>query len=532
MRPERALVVDDEADVRALCGRLLERVGFEVSMADSVEQALQLLEAQPFDVMLVDLRLPGTDGLGLIHKARDLQPDLAALIMTGFGAAEVVVKVLEQGADGLLLKPFESNEAMQRQVQQALERSRARRAAARTWALRPLFDLTEALFSETEESNLPPQVVNMVLAQLDCQTAELFLCEEGKPEPRLLASAGEVLEGSTGDEETPAGMAAALQAIIHWSFDDPGLLPAARQWLAERRLGAVVCVPVRQTQRGYVVLATRQHGRPPFTDSEQELLLLLARQAAVVLENAHLHGALRAYVEEMDQSQQRLVQTEKLAAIGRLTASIAHEVNNPLQSLRNCLDLAGREGLEESKRKDYLRLANEELDRLDWIVRQMLEFYRPEPATQKLVDPNRVLSDVALLTAAQCQSKGISVSLELAEKLPPVWGVAFQLQQVALNLVLNAIDAMPQGGNLRLQTEAAGDQVTMIFKDTGRGISEEERQHIFEPFYTSKAGGTGLGLAISYGILSAHAGSIQVESEPGVGSTFRVSLPVAERGGR
>jgi two-component system NtrC family sensor kinase len=161
----------------------------------------------------------------------------------------------------------------------------------------------------------------------------------------------------------------------------------------------------------------------------------------------------------------------------------------------------------------------------------MLEFYRPEAATRKLVDPNRVLNDVALLTAAQCRSKGISVSLELAEKLPPVWGVAFQLQQVALNLVLNAIDAMPEGGSLLLQTEAAAGRVVMIFRDTGRGISHEERQHIFEPFYTSKAGGTGLGLAISYGIVSAHAGSIQVESDPGVGSIFRVALPVAEQGG-
>jgi signal transduction histidine kinase/CheY-like chemotaxis protein len=531
MSGERALVVDDEAEVVALCSRLLHKAGFEVSSAESAEQALQLLESHPFDLLLVDLRLPGSDGFGLIRQARALQPDMAVVIMTGYGTVETAVRALEEGAAGLVLKPFESNEAMLRQVQQALESSRARRDAARSRALQPLFDLTETLFSETEESNLASRVVNAVRAQMDSQTAQLFLCEEAKPEQRLLASAGEILEGSAGGKETPAGMAAERLAIIHWSLDEPGLAAAAWRWLADRRLAAVVCVPVRRAQGAYLVLATRQHGRPPFGESEQELLLLLARQAAVALENARLYGALRAYVREVERSQQRLVQTEKLAAIGRLTASIAHEVNNPLQSLRNCLDLAGREDLEESKRKDYLRLANEELDRLDWIVRQMLEFYRPEAATRKLVDPNRVLNDVALLTAAQCRSKGISVSLELAEKLPPVWGVAFQLQQVALNLVLNAIDAMPEGGSLLLQTEAAAGRVVMIFRDTGRGISHEERQHIFEPFYTSKAGGTGLGLAISYGIVSAHAGSIQVESDPGVGSIFRVALPVAEQGG-
>jgi two-component system NtrC family sensor kinase len=295
-----------------------------------------------------------------------------------------------------------------------------------------------------------------------------------------------------------------------------------------RGVGTLLCVPARRGQGTYLIAAGREAGRAPFSDGEAELLVLLTRQAAVAHENARLYGALRAYVQEIERSQQRLVQTEKLAAIGRLTASIAHEVNNPLQSLRNCLDLASRDGVEAARRQEYLQLARKELDRLSWIMRQMLEFYRPEAAARQLVDLGPIVREVSMLTAAQCQSVGIEVSLELAQDLPPVRGVKFQLQQVALNLVLNALEAMPEGGRLLLQTAAERNRVAMVVRDTGLGIARQELPRIFEPFYTSKQGGTGLGLAVSYGIVSAHGGTIEVESDPGAGSTFKVLLPVAE----
>jgi two-component system NtrC family sensor kinase len=528
MSAGRVLVVDDEPGVLTLCSRLLAKAGYEAVPAESAAAGLRCLEREPFDLLLVDIRMPEMDGFALIREAREAQPDLAIVIMTGFGTVETAVRALEEGATGLVLKPFESNQTLLRQVQLAIENTRARREAARSRFLQPLFDLAETLFSETEESRLAGQVASAVRGQLDCQAAALYVKEEAGA-LRLLSRLGEAPLGAEPGADDPATAAADQLVVLRLALKDRDLPAQVRTWLEGARLAAVLCVPVRRSQGTYVVVAGRGQEGQPFSESEQELLVLLARQAAVALENARLYGALRAYVQEIERSQQRLVQTEKLAAIGRLTASIAHEVNNPLQSLRNCLDLAGREGIEEDRQREYLRLAQKELDQLSWIVRQMLEFYRPEAAARTPVDVNQIVRAVASLTEGQCRSCQVEVTLELTPSIPAVWAVGFQLQQVALNLVLNALDAMPEGGALLIGTQVRQGRVQIRFSDTGRGIPRQDLTRIFEPFYTSKEGGTGLGLAISYGIVSAHGGSIEVESDPGVGSTFRVLLPAAEK---
>ncbi|HLB65409.1 MAG TPA: ATP-binding protein [Anaerolineales bacterium] len=528
MSPGRALVVDDEPEIVRLCSRLLSKAGYEVTPAESPAVGLGALRDHPFDLALLDIWLPGMDGFALMREALALQPDLAVVFMTGYGTIETAIKAMEEGAAGLILKPFESNDAMLRQVQQAYETNRARRDAARSRILQPIFGLTEALFSETEESSLGARVVNAVRSHLNCSVAGVYLKEEASAQIRLVAKRGEGV-GLEAEVVPALGRSAERLAVIYLSRDGADLEPADRDWLEAGQLGSAMVVPVRRSQGTCILLAARPLGEAPFNEPERETLILLARQVAVALENARLYGALRSYVREVERSQQRLVQTEKLAAIGRMMASIAHEVNNPLQSMRNCLDLAGREGVEGERQAEYLRMARKELDRLSWIVRHMLEFYRPEASSRNLVDMNQLVRDVVLLTTSECQTKGIALSLELEEGLPQVWGAAFQLQQVALNLAINAIDAMPDGGKLAIHSGRRRDRVEVSFHDTGVGIPRQDLPRLFEPFYTSKEGGTGLGLAISYGIVAAHSGTMEVESDPGAGTTIRVLLPPAAK---
>jgi signal transduction histidine kinase len=524
----RALVVDDEPEILRLCSRLLTKAGYDVTPAETPAEGLSALRDHPFDLALFDIWLPEMDGFGLMREALALQPDLAVVFMTGYGTIETAIKALEEGASGLLLKPFETNEAMLRQVQQAYDNNRARRDAARSRILQPILDLTEALFSETEEGSLGARVVNAVRGQMNCSVAGVYLKEEASPQIRLVAKRGEGVDLEAAS--IPAvGRTAELLAVTHLDHDGAAPGDGDEAWLRAGGLGTALIVPVRRSQGTCILLAARAVGEAPFSESERETLVLLTRQVAVALENARLYGALRSYVREVERSQHRLVQTEKLAAIGRMMASIAHEVNNPLQSMRNCLDLAGREGVEEDRRAEYLRLARKELDRLSWIVRHMLEFYRPEASSRKLVDVNQVVRDVVLLTTSECQGKGIGLSLELEDDLPPVWGAAFQLQQVALNLVINAIDAMADGGKLTIRSGQRRDRVEVSFRDTGVGIPRQDLPRLFEPFYSSKEGGTGIGLAISYGIVAAHGGTMEAESDPGVGTTIRVLLPPASK---
>jgi len=211
-----------------------------------------------------------------------------------------------------------------------------------------------------------------------------------------------------------------------------------------------------------------------------------------------------------------------------LSASIAHEVNNPLQSVQNCLHLAGREDLDSEKRKEYFDLASSELERLSLTVQRMLDFYRPGVAQPKEILVAELLGYVINLTEKQLTERGIHVKTELPATLPLIMAVGSQIQQVFINLILNAYDAMPNGGNLRIAGRARPGGVEVLFQDSGRGIAREQQSSIFEPFFSTKEGGTGLGLTVSYNIITAHGGTLELVPDHGKGACFRVFLPTGE----
>jgi two-component system NtrC family sensor kinase len=205
---------------------------------------------------------------------------------------------------------------------------------------------------------------------------------------------------------------------------------------------------------------------------------------------------------------------------------MAHEINNPLQAIHNCLHLVLNRPLTDEKKQNYLNMAQEEVERLSAIVVRTLDFYRPSKGRVTRTQVNDLVESVLALAGKKLQHGHVQVHRRLATNLPPLLAVADQLTQVLLNLVINAAEAMPQGGELTITTARVDNWIDVSFSDTGPGISAEEASKIFEPFYTTKATGTGLGLAISYGIIERHGGRITVTSEPGHGATFTVQLPV------
>jgi nitrogen fixation negative regulator NifL len=233
--------------------------------------------------------------------------------------------------------------------------------------------------------------------------------------------------------------------------------------------------------------------------------------------------------------ERRLIQSEKLSALGRLTASIAHEINNPLQSVQGCLTLVQEElqGQQRQEKLDrYLGIVKKEIDRISGIVRQMRDYYRPVNESTGLIDVHQVLQSVLDLSAKQLQHSEVFVSLEWGE-IPPIWANPNHLKQVFLNLLLNALDAMPAGGVLRLQTSlhspsaSAGDAMVLIaFADSGVGMPADLLNRLFEPFFTTKPHGSGLGLSISYNIIETHGGQITVGSKEGEGTVVTVLLPL------
>jgi signal transduction histidine kinase len=259
------------------------------------------------------------------------------------------------------------------------------------------------------------------------------------------------------------------------------------------------------------------------------MFFVLARQAVVAMENASLYEDLRDYVRQIEDSQQALLRAEKMAAAGRLTASIAHEVNNPLQSVQNCLHLAGREDLPVEKRKEYFDLAQSELERLMKTMQRMLDFYRPGSAKVEQVDILDLLQHVLSLTSQQLRQRQIEVQADLPDSLPAVYAVSGQIQQIFFNLILNALDAMSAGGMLNIRAREFEHGVEILFQDTGPGIPESRRNDIFEPFFSTKEGGTGLGLTVSYNIVTAHGGTLDLVNENEPGACFRLFLPVGDK---
>jgi two-component system, NtrC family, sensor histidine kinase HydH len=288
----------------------------------------------------------------------------------------------------------------------------------------------------------------------------------------------------------------------------------------------VLAVPliVKSRVLGAIVVLNREEGA--FTSDNLEMLQFLAAAIGVAIENARLYGELADFARELERSQAQLIQSEKLAATGRLAASIAHEINNPLQAIHNCLYLALNRPLTADKKLYYLAMAQEETGRLITLVQRTLEFYRPSKGQAAATDVNHLIENVLALSNKRLEHGRIQVHAQLQPDLPPILGVPDQLTQVLLNLVINAIEAMPEGGELNLSTTLDAGWLRIEVRDTGPGISPDEAARIFEPFYTTKANGTGLGLAVSYGIIQRYGGRIEVAGASDCGTIFTIVLPI------
>ncbi len=257
-----------------------------------------------------------------------------------------------------------------------------------------------------------------------------------------------------------------------------------------------------------------------------------ARLEQAILELEETQQELRARITAQREAEARLVQAAKLAAVGEMAAGVAHELNNPLTSVVGFTELSLDALPPDSPVRGDLDLVLREAQRARSVVRRLLDFARQGETLRVRADINEVVGDVIALTKHFLQTSGVRLDVRLGESLPPSRMDRNQIKQVLINLVNNALYAMPNGGTLVLQTSLqeryAARWLRLDVRDTGIGIPAENLGRIFEPFFTTRAehGGTGLGLSVTYGIITDHQGRIEVESEPGHGATFSVWLPL------
>ena len=309
---------------------------------------------------------------------------------------------------------------------------------------------------------------------------------------------------------------------------------------------SILCVPlmVKRGAIGVFGLGLPYKEDVSTLEDTSQLLSVFAGQAAVAIENTRLYEELERANEQIQKwnerlqekvektteqlvaARERLWHSERLSTVGKLVAGLVHEINNPLYAISNyAQQLIELES--EPKKLKYLESIDRGVTMIKGISENLLELTRLSSLSKEITDINELLQDTLTLVEFDAQEQGVSIKREFDDSLPTIESDAAKIRQVFLNLLINALDAMPEGGTLTVQTQGFPDHVSIIFSDTGVGIDEEDMPNIFQPFFSTKEDdGIGLGLFVSASIIQAHDGKITVESEKGAYTRFKITLPL------
>jgi len=544
-RKPLVLIADDEQSASVLLTRIFEREGFAVEIAKDGEIALEKARSLRPDLILMDVQMPKINGFEVTRQLRD-NPSTARIPVIFVTAAarepSDVAHGLKLGADDYIRKPYNYHELLARAQSKMRARQLEDRLQRRSEELEALVRIGAELNQRLGLEDLTELILDIATQEFDATYAELVLFDPQGHPILVRDNRHGMLDPDTvlALLENPHSLLATVYRtgeplLVPGPGDGPGALLAH---LERYGLSSAMAAPLKHHGALLGTLSVGLHSGRSLSGSDLRMLRLIGEQAALAVRNAQLYAELQNYAQtledkvqqrsrELQAAQAELIRTEKLAALGRMAAGIAHEVNNPLQPILNCLEVA----IEDSDAgrlvdSEILRVAENEVQRIKSIVSRLLDFARPGNSEHTLVDVHELVNEVLILTAKQLERAHVSVYTDLSDA-PPVSGNSTQLKQVLLNLVLNAMEAMPDGGDLGVSVYGEGGGTVIAVRDTGVGMDEETVAHIFDPFYSTKDEGTGLGLAVTYGIVEGHGGTIQVESHPGQGTCFTLWLPGA-----
>jgi PAS domain S-box-containing protein len=405
--------------------------------------------------------------------------------------------------------------------------------------LRLLDQITRAV---AERQDLP-SIFQVVIRSLEDNLPIDFGCvcqRDPAGNALVVASAGLrgdklAIKSGTRFEVADNGLERCLRGELIYEPDTRELSVPLLRRLALADLRSLVLSPLMIDGQGFGVLMVARRGAKAFSSGECEFLRQVSEHVALASQQAQLYGALQRAYEDLRQNQQAMAQQERLRAFGEMASGMAHDINNVLSPvmLYTGLLLEQEPALTADSRRQVETIQRAIGDIAETISR-MKEFYRQREPQPNLapVQMNTLIPQVVELTRLRWndmpQERGIviDVKTELAADLPAMPGVESEIREALVNLIFNAVDAMPKGGTLTLRTRAIEKSVCLEVADTGTGMSEETKRHCLEPFYTTKGEkGTGLGLAMVYGAMQRHTAELEIDSEPGRGTTFRLIFP-------
>ncbi len=507
----KIILIDDEEDIRDVMSVALSDAGYEVRAAADGETGLQMCSEAPPQIVITDIRMPGMDGLQVLERLKQQSPDIEVIVATAFGEMQLAIRALQLDASDFISKPIASDNLFL-----ALQRARERYTTRRR-----LKDYTQLL--EKEKAETSQQLLKTLAFQRNLIESSMdgILGVDERGIVVIYNRSMEQLLGFSRDQ--------VLHRKTLSSFFSPAESGRFQSELRSERWGGSGKLALFET------LLKTQSGREIAVQVSAVALKENERENGLVGFFRDL-GELRRLERELA-DQALILHQDKMMSLGRLAASVVHEINNPLSGILNYIRLMARllqqgdvAGERHGKFSRYLNIAETETARCSQIVSNLLSFSRRSPAAFTPVDVAELMQRCILLSQHKLELSAIRLQPNIQPNLPAVQGDFNQLQQCVINLVFNAIDAMPQGGTLTLEAQT-GDQAQTVcirVKDTGPGISPEHLPSIFEPFFTTKSEGHGLGLGLStvYGIVERHHGRIEARTPDVGGALFEITLPV------
>jgi len=312
--------------------------------------------------------------------------------------------------------------------------------------------------------------------------------------------------------------------VVHDAANDPSVTPELRSLLGTDHF---VCVPLiaRDVSLGAIIADNMFTGRR-IEATDVEMLKTFASHAGLAISSASAYKRLEEKLNELEETQDRLVRSERLATVGRLAAHVAHEIRNPLTTIGGFARAMLRNPHDATKVERNTRIIIEEVERLERILADVMNFSKPGKPILRERDINETIQAICAFHENEFANNNITLRVSLDPDCPKLRFDPEQIRQVLINLFKNAIEAMPEGGELTVMTRALEDRVEVAVADTGHGMSDNILDNLFQPFFTTKLGGTGLGLSVSQKIIHDHGGDIMVRSRPGAGSSFTFWLPI------
>jgi signal transduction histidine kinase len=530
------LVVDDEISTSVMLQYIFEREGFRVERLTEGVQAFETARTLLPDLILLDIMLPRISGFDIL---RQLKSDATTMhiptILITASAREPadVVQGLNLGADDYLYKPFAPQELMARVQSKMRARVLEESLRRRTRELEMLLAVSEQLSQLPERIAIVEHASQMMIDAfgLDTIIIGLIPSEKNTDKARFHIRRANAKAHLLDDRQIQMRMQRLSKRDTAFTWDQGDKTAPFPEMF-----GAFAMIHLNHQPLGTLVALRTNAG---FMSDDVRLLEGIARQVALAVRNAdlyqlqnahaqHLEAMVKAKTDELVSAHRMLVRNEKLAAIGHLAASIAHEINNPLMPATLLLDQ-----LEESLRMMQIEVdlqdlfvVRDNLLRIQRIVKSLLDFSRQDIELRSL-DLARILNAVTKLSHHGFEMEGKLLSLSV-EPGTMVYGSRDQLEAVFINLILNARAAMHENSRLTITAYKEEQEVIIRFEDTGSGIPKEYLDRIFDPFFSTKSDGTGLGLFVCFSVIQGHHGKISVESTPGQGTVFTIRLPAHE----